>query len=67
MPGKLYNGTTKVATIRESRAFCEGRKASNDSELITANPYTSGTEEADAWDAGWTEADGAVAKKCCAE
>lgn len=79
MAGKLCFGSTYnnagAARIQDSKAFCEGAAyRATDTALnapITDNPHESGSEAADAWDAGWTAADGAAGGElgivgCCA-
>ncbi len=43
---------------RTARAYCEGRKANVDGELISANPFTVDREREnyDSWNFGWTAA-----------
>jgi len=52
MPGKLYSNDARLA-----KAFSEGQDAGVAGALITTNPHTAGTPEADAWDAGWNAGD----------
>lgn len=79
MPGKLCFGSTYnnagAGRLQDSKAFCEGALyRASDTVLnvpITDNPHAPGSEAADAWDAGWTIADGASgttlgAVGCCA-
>lgn len=78
MPGKLCNGSIEEAAkpFKDSKAYCEGmaHRASNTAANapITDNPHLAGTEVADAWDAGWTAANGETgtisdaAAGCCA-
>ena len=73
MSGKLKDGTT-IDSIppyeRHSKAYCEGRKAKIDGELISANPHPSGSEANTAWAAGFNQYNvaGAVQDRdCCAD
>lgn len=81
MAGQLCDGRlatdAKNGVIQNSKAYCEGMSyRASDTALnapITDNPHESGSEAADAWDAGWTVADdaagGAIDKDsagCCA-
>jgi hypothetical protein len=52
MPGKLYKNDVLLA-----KAYSEGQDAGVAGALITTNPHTVGTPEADAWDEGWTNGD----------
>jgi hypothetical protein len=66
MPGKLCNGSsTSTPTIRDSRAFCEGR-AARAAEVSPTNPYTSGTAEYAAWALGVTSKASSDPDGCCA-
>lgn len=71
MAGKRCNGVSTYyqGNLRLSKAYCEGRKASADGLLITANPEDGlGTELETVWDQGWNDEDGGVVDKgCCAE
>ena len=64
MPGKLYMGLdalspgTQSTKEKVARAYCEGRKASADGQLITTNPDSDPKGETFvAWDQGWTDHD----------
>lgn len=64
MPGKLYMGLDAISPGTQSnknqvaRAYCEGRKASADGELDTANPDPDSKGETHiAWAQGWTDHD----------
>lgn len=48
---------------RTARAFCLGRLASSNSDLITTNPFSLTTERENyyAWRAGWTNHNGGAA------
>ena len=66
MPGSFCNGvTTDQPMVPESRAYCEGMHYRTTGGAlavpITDNPYSSTSRpvEKDAWDRGWTYADGA--------
>ena len=75
MSGKLCWGTTNATVVPKdadlARAYCEGRKAAVDSELVTANPHTAGTPEYIAWDDGWDSYNAGVGsalpRDCCAD
>ncbi len=51
MPGKLCNGSEDMGWVKESKAFCEGR-AARAAAVSPTNPHESGSDAADAWDAG---------------
>ena len=57
MKWAIYGDADSTASYnpRTARAFCEGRKAAADGELITANPFTAGIEDENlqAWSTGW--------------
>ena len=61
MPGKQYAGTTSTAKDKEARAYCEGRKVAIDGGLIGANPHPVGSDDHDAWDAGFASVGGGAA------
>lgn len=48
---KRCDGSVENPTIKESRAFCEGRAARAASASPT-NPHPAGTDDAAAWDRG---------------
>ena len=78
MAGKLCFGSTYnnagAGNLRESKSFCEGvsyrAKGTELTNPITDNPHVTGSEAADAWDAGWNaandEAGNATSIGCCA-
>ena len=57
--------------LMDVRAYAEGAEYRlSDTALnapITDNPHPSGTPSADAWDAGWNDADGATIEGCVAD
>lgn len=48
---KRCDGTVENPTIKESRAFCEGR-AARAASVSPTNPHAAGSDDADAWDRG---------------
>lgn len=72
MPGKLCNGTaTDSPKLKESKAYCEGRKAAIDGDALGDNPHPVGESDHDAWDAGHASYAGGVGtalpRDCCAD
>lgn len=73
MAGKLCAGqdpADKSPSTKDSKAYCEGRRAAKDGILVGANPHEAGSDAANAWDAGhasWS-ADPAAGpgQDCCA-
>jgi len=61
MAGKDYAGATSTAKLKESRAYCEGRKAAIDGDLISTNPHPVGEADHDAWDLGHASVGGGAA------
>lgn len=55
MAGHLCNGDTENAAkpIKDSKAYCEGRKAAADGLLVGANPHVDGSDAATAWSTGF--------------
>ena len=81
MPGKLCFGTqfanAGAGRLSASHAFCEGlywrSQGTAAAFPITDNPHAVGSEDADAWDRGWTVTDSAAGSTvdptdapCCA-
>ena len=72
MAGKFCNGGTFDATkLYNSKAYCEGRKAFVDGDLIGTDPFLTGSEQSVAWLEGFDAANpigGNVAASvtCCA-
>ena len=63
------NETAGPRIIKESRAYCEGRKAQLDGVLRINNPYRFRDVDAPhfvAWQDGWDDADAGEPKGCCA-
>lgn len=76
---KLCNGQSnnQAVNIRNSKSFCEGLQFRSQGTAIafpiTGNPHEAGSEDADAWDRGWTVTEAAAggtvaatAATCCA-
>jgi len=64
------DGTTNVPTLRESKAYCEGRAAAAAGALVGTNPHPSGSAAATRWAAGfgtWVLDPDGVAQDCCAD
>jgi len=70
MSGKLCTGAPEnnigAGRLSQSKAFCEGRKANNDGDLIGTNPHVVDSPDSDAWLLGYVDATAASAT-CCAE
>lgn len=62
---KRCDGTVENPTIKESKAFCEGRAARAGSALPT-NPHPAGTDDALAWDRGVASKVAGDPDGCCA-
>lgn len=72
MPGSLCNGVaTDAPLVRQSKTYCEGRRAAVDGVLIGSNPFPAGTVENADWARGHTSyAAGvgtALPRDCCAD
>ena len=61
MAGKEYAGSVATAKVKESRAYCEGRKAAIDGGTTGDNPHPVGEMDHDAWDAGFASHGGGTA------
>ena len=70
MAGKICNGTTAVPTDpKESRAYCEGRRAAIDGVDVADNPLPAGSPSSLAWVRGWGSVGGGDEwpRDCCAD
>ena len=70
MAGKMCSGTNVVPSDpKESKAYCEGRRAAIDGALIGDNPLPSGSPSAIAWGLGFQSVGGGAAlpRDCCAD
>jgi hypothetical protein len=72
MPAKLCTGeTATVPRIRESRAYCEGRRAAVTGLALGDNPHPVATRDHDLWDSGHASYNGgagsALPRDCCAD
>ena len=68
---KLCNGVpTDQPTLRESRAYCEGREAAAQGALIGTNPHPASDRDHVLWDSGhasWSaDPTGVQTQDCCA-
>ena len=76
MPGTLCDGSATATTlVKDSKAYCEGmnHRVATNGATIGANPHAAGSDAANAWDLGWTVAQGEAGSEmtralmgCCA-